>query len=51
MTVCIHQKTKPLKWKSLKTAIIIIIITIIDSKHWYDHVPKSVESKVTIFWN
>jgi len=27
----------------------------LDNKHWYDHVPKSVETnhegKVTIFWN
>ena len=40
--------------------IIIIIITttttiIMDKKHWYEHVPKSVETsqggKVTILWN
>jgi len=35
--------------------MIIIIIIIIGRKHWYEHVPKSVETcqegKVTILWN
>ena len=37
------------------TTIIIIIIIIIIIKHWYKHVPKSVETgqggNVTILWN
>jgi hypothetical protein len=41
----------------ITTLIIIIIIIIgqLDKKHWYEHVPKSVETsqggKVTILWN
>jgi hypothetical protein len=35
--------------------LIIIIIIIMDKKHWYEHVPKSVETgrevNVTIMWN
>jgi len=35
--------------------IIIIVIIIINKKHWYEHVPKSVETgqggNVTILWN
>jgi hypothetical protein len=56
--VCTSVEQLPPGESPIAVIIIIIIIIIIiklDKKHWYEHVPKSIETsqggKVTILWN
>jgi len=53
-TIEIYHDAWPYKRQKLRLLLSIIII-IIRQKHWYEHVPKSIETgqggNVTILWN